>query len=136
MGLHKMSAIKISQPEQYLHETLTWERALEYYKQENAFLKTRLSQVLDKNTTEDFVETAENFNNHFVFTDDYLASLLLDIRQQKDMLQKSVNGDHSNDKLVHKYQNKLRSEMDKFEQRMSTIKNEFNQLMVSFVEIN
>lgn len=131
-----MKAIKISQPEQYLHETLTWERVLEFYKQENAFLKTRLSQVLDKNSVDDFLETAENFNNRFVFKDDYLASLLVDIRLQKDMLQKSIKGDHSNDKLVHKYQNKLRTEMEKFEQDMSKLKNEFNKIVMSFVKIN
>lgn len=127
-----MSTIIISQPEQYLHETLTWERALEYYKQENAFLKTRLSQVLDANNGEGFVEAAEHFNNRFVFTDELIGSLLQDTRQQKDMLQKSAKGDHSSDRLVQKYQLKLRAEMKKFELDMPGLKNEFNQAMLSF----
>ncbi len=131
-----MNAIKISQLEEYVQETLAWERLLGFYKQENALLKTRLSQVLDNNTEESFVETAEYFNNHFVFFDELMASLLQDIRQQKDMLEASAKGDHNNDKLINKYQQKLRKEIEKFEKESATLKHDFNSRLLSSFHIS
>lgn len=127
-----MDRVKISQPEQYLLETLTWERALEFYKQENALFKTRLSQVLDNNVEQSFTEAAEHYNNEFVFTDELIASLLKDIRYQKDMLETSSSGDHSKDGLINKYQQKMRAEMEKFEKELSTLKHAFNSTLLSF----
>ena len=131
-----MNAIKFSQLETYMQETLAWRRLLEFYKQENAFLKTRLSQVLDNNTEKSFIETAEYFNNHFIFFDELIASLLQDTRQQKDMLEISGKGDHNNDKLINKYQQKLRKEMEKFEKEAATLKHDFNSRLSSSFHIS
>jgi len=131
-----MNAIKFSELETYMQETLAWRRLLEFYKQENAFLKTRLSQVLDNNTEKSFIETAEYFNNHFIFFDELIASLLQDTRQQKDMLEISGKGDHNNDKLINKYQQKLRKEMEKFEKEAATLKHDFNSRLSSSFQIS
>lgn len=131
-----MNVIKNSQLETYMQETLAWQRLLEFYKQENAFLKTRLSQVLDNNTEEGFVETAEYFNNHFVFADELIASLLKDTRQQKDMLEVSGRGDHGNDRIICKYQQKLRKEIEKFEKESATLKYDFNSRLLSSFRIS
>ena len=131
-----MKSVKTSRAEQYLHDTLTWERALDFYKQENAFLKTRLSQILDNNTGKDFVEMAEHFNNRFVFTDDYIASLMQDLWQQKSMLQAAVKGLPANDKLINKYQQKLQAEMECFEKGIAELKREFNRQVVSYMRIS
>ena len=131
-----MKSVKTSRAEQYLHDTLTWERALDFYKQENAFLKTRLSQILDNNTGKDFVEMAEHFNNRFVFTDDYIASLMQDLWQQKSMLQAAVKGLPANDKLINKYQQKLQAEMEGFEKGIAELKREFNRQVVSYMRIS
>jgi hypothetical protein len=131
-----MKALKISQPDQYQHEVLTWERALEFYKQENAFLKTRLSQVLDQPQGASFLDAAELFNTRFLFADELLSSLMQDIRQQKELLQRSSNGDHTHDKPVQKYQHKLRAEMEKLEIDLSTLKQEFNQQLLKLTDIS
>ena len=127
-----MNVIKISRPEQYIQEVLAWERVLEFYKQENAMQKTRLSQVLDRHSGHDLTETAEYFNNEFIFTDEFIASLFKDIRQQKDMLEVSSEGDHSNDRLIDKYQQKLRVDMEKFEKASTTLRHAFNSRLLSF----
>ena len=36
--------------EQFLHENITWKRLLDFFIQENSFLKTRLSEVVDRET--------------------------------------------------------------------------------------
>lgn len=131
-----MKSVKTSQIEQYLHETLTWERALDFYKQENAFLKTRLSQILDDHAGKDFVDIAEQLNNRLIFMDEYIASLLRELRQQKNMLQAAVKGEPSNDRLADKYQQKLQSEMGDFEKDIARLKREFNERIVSYMRIS
>ena len=61
----KLSNANIAGADQFLHEIQGWERALDYYLQENAFLKMRLSQVLDYNTDNNFTPLAEHFQTSF-----------------------------------------------------------------------
>lgn len=131
-----MNSIKIQQREHYLQEADSWDRALEFYKQENALLKTRLSKVLDDCMDDKFIEAAERFNNQFVFMDDMIVSLLKDIRQQKDLLQSPVNRITAKDKLIEKYQCQLRKEMEKFEKDFSKIRYDFNAGLNSFIKIS
>ena len=55
---------------QLRHESDTWKRHLQFIQQENNYLKTRLSQVLQQDTDEDFLERAEFFQNKFIAEDD------------------------------------------------------------------
>ena len=127
-----MENIKISGLDQFMHENQMWERTLNFYKQENAFLKTRLSQVVDNNTDKDFVALAENFHNRFLFTDEYIKELCQDIRQQTEFIKKTVPGEKLQDNVVNRQQ-KLRIEMEIFEKDISELKNEFNKKLVSYI---
>ncbi len=131
-----MGKIKISGVDQFLHEILTWERALDFYKQENSFLKTRLAQVVDKNTDKNFIDLAEHFNNRFISSDEYISDIIQDIRFQKnaidDHLKNQLKVDHKMDIL----QTKLRREMDRLETQISILKKEFNKKLVSYLKIN
>ena len=127
-----MENIKISGLDQFMHENQMWERTLNFYKQENAFLKTRLSQVVDNNTDKDFVALAENFHNRFLFTDEYIKELCQDIRLQTEFIKKTVPGEKLQDNVVNRQQ-KLRIEMEIFEKDISELKNEFNKKLVSYI---
>lgn len=131
-----MGEIKISGADQFMHEILTWERTLDFYKQENAFLKTRLSQVVDNNTDKSFLNLAEHFNNRFVLTDEYIKELIRDIRMQKELVKQSILGNNLQDELMNGLQKKLRAAMEHFEKEISKIKNEFNKKLVSFLRIS
>ena len=61
-----MASVKLSKPDQFHHENKTWRRLLDFFKQENSFLKTRLSEVLDKSTDKNFLALAEHFQNKFI----------------------------------------------------------------------
>ena len=128
--------IKISGADQFMHEILTWERALDFYKQENAFLKTRLSQVVDNNTDKSFLDLAEHFNNRFILTDEYIKELIRDIRMQKELVKQSILGNNLQDEGMNVLQKKLRAAMEHFEKEISKIKNEFNKKLVSFLRIS
>lgn len=127
-----MENIKISGLDQFIHENLMWERALNFYKMENAFLKTRLSQVVDNNTDKDFVNLAEHFHNRFLFTDEYIKELSLDVRLQTDLIKKLAAGETLQEKAMSRQQ-KLRTLMETFEKDILGLKNDFNKKLVSYI---
>ena len=131
-----MGKIKISGVDHYLHETLTWERALDFYKQENSFLKTRLAQVVDKNTDKAFIALAEYFNNRFILSDEYISDILQDIRIQKNTIDDKLKENPSIGPKIELQQNKLRSEMERFETEITTLKREFNKQLVSYLKVS
>jgi len=56
-----MATVRTSRPEQFLHENKTWNRLLEFFKQENAHLKNRLAEVVDHKVDKEFLALAEHF---------------------------------------------------------------------------
>jgi len=134
--IKKMNNIKNSGADQYMYETLTWSRALEFYKLENAFLRTRLSQVLDSNSDKVFLAAAEHYNNRFVFMDEYIKELKQDIRLQVQMIKQHLADNHLQDKVMIALQRKLRGEMEKFEKDINGLKYDFNKKLVNYFEIN
>ena len=125
-----MEKINISGHDQFVQENLMWESALNLHKLENAFLKTRLSQVVDKNTDKEFVNLAEHFHNRFLFTDEYIKELFLDIRMQKELAKKIFPGNQLQAKDISSRQDKLRSRMKNFEQELESLKEEFNKKLI------
>lgn len=128
-----MPAIKHSIADQFLHENLTWERELDFYMQENAFLKTRLSKVLDNNMDKNFLFFAEQFQSNFILKDDYMKDRKEDIKRLQKTLVNYLAGVESDDKKILQQQQKLRHEMDYLEKNFALLKNEFNQYLASMV---
>ena len=80
---------------QYRHETDTWKRYLHFIQQENNHLKNRLSQVLQHDTDEEFLERAEYFQSKFIAEDDTVNMLRQDIHEIDQMLLKEKAEDSS-----------------------------------------
>jgi hypothetical protein len=131
-----MNSNKNTGIEQFLHETQTWARALDFYKQENAFLKTRLSQVVDNNSDRVFLAAAEHFNNRFLLIDEYIAELRKDTRIQTDNIKQCLAGSELHAKNMHVMQKKLRSELERFEKEILNLKNDFHKKLVTYFEIS
>lgn len=120
--------------DQYHYEYLTWIRILEFIRQENAILKTRLSQVLDHNTGQEFLNTAEQFQNHFVIKDDCIDELKKDIRQLERSFETfSMENKTMIDPRIKTVHSKLRNEMEMFEMNFMQLKNKFNKYLASLV---
>lgn len=128
-----MSRIRISGMDQYLHENMTWQRALDFYLQENSFLKTRLSQVLDTNTDKEFVAQAEHFQNSFVHNDECIKDMQADIIELQHILKNMANGLETDEKKITHKHKKLHNEMGYFEKNFAGLKNEFNQYLGSLL---
>lgn len=122
-----MSLVKITKPNQFHHENKTWNRMLEFFKQENTFLKNRLSEVLDNSTDKEFLALAEQFQNKFIIKDEYIDELRHDINEQDKKLTEST-ANYIDINLI-KRQEKLRNEMEYFEKDFNKLKNEFNKYL-------
>jgi len=123
--------VKISKKEQFHHENKTWIRLLEFFKQENYFMKNRLSEVLDNSVDKDFLALAEQFQNKFVLKDEYIDELRRDINKLDQILSDNPAG--SIDNILTKTQGKLRNEMEFFEKDFNKLKNDFNKYLSSIL---
>jgi seryl-tRNA synthetase len=124
-----MAPVKISKPDQFHHENKTWGRMLEFFKQENTFLKNRLSEVVDHSADKDFLALAEQFQNKFIIKDEIIDELRHDINSQNvDLINRK---DSLVDTKLLKRQEKLRNEMEYFEKDFNQLKNEFNKYLSS-----
>jgi len=131
-----MNKIKISTHQHFLHEVQTWMRSLDFYKQENEFLKNRLSQVLDSNSDKIFLDFAEQFNTKFLFMDDYIQELNRDLRLQMNLLRENLMGNLTQQKSLQNLQNKLRIEMMDFEKKVTLLKYDFNREMAGYIDFS
>jgi cell shape-determining protein MreC len=118
--------------DQYRHEYLTWKRMLEFFKQENAYLKTRLSEVVDRNTDKEFLALAEHFQNQFIIKDEFMDELRHDVNEIESTIKLFTGlAKITPDKKIEAKQNKLRNEMEYLEKNFTQLKNEFNKYLVS-----
>jgi hypothetical protein len=120
----------ISGLDNFMHENQMWERALNLYRLENALLKTRLSQVVDKNADKDFVNIAEDFHNRLLFTDEHINELFVDLRRQKQLIKRSASGSTLQDNFIAGMQDKLRTGMENFEKDITILRNDFNTKLI------
>ena len=119
--------------EQFLHENITWKRMLDFFNQENSYLKNRLSEVVDRATDKTLISTAEHFQNEFILNDECIQDIGKDIKVQEKSLQLTLAQKKLPDPKACKMQDKLRNEMFYLEKEFSKLKNEFNQYLLSIV---
>ncbi len=128
-----MNATKHIGVNHYLQEDLAWERALDFYLQENAFLKTRLSLVLDNTMDSNFIAKAEYFQNGFIHNDDCIKDLKSDVIYLQRSLKDFIAGKYGDEKKLTIKYNKLHNEMGHFDKQFLALKSEFNQYLLSFI---
>ena len=115
---------------QFLHENITWKRLLDFFIQENSFLKTRLSEVVDRESDKIFIARAEHFQNEFILKDEYILDIGRDIKEQEKSLQLSFTQKKIPDNKTSGRQEKLRNEMSYLEKEFSSLKNQFNKYLL------
>lgn len=118
---------------QFLHENITWKRLLDFFIQENSFLKTRLSEVVDRETDTIFIASAEQFQNDFILKDECILDIWNDIKLQEKNLQQTSTLKKEPDNKTSKKQEKLRNEMASLEKECLTLKTQFNKFLLSIV---
>jgi|SRR5690348_11477410 hypothetical protein len=114
--------------DQFEHENLMWERTIEFFKQENAVLKTRLSIAIDGLNNNKFFKYAEYFQNQFLLKDEVAKKLESEITEQIARLSVCPHIGYISAEIQDK-QEVLRREVSYFESDFLRMKNEFNQLI-------
>lgn len=125
---------EVSKAEQLLYEVLSWSRLLEFYKQENSYLKTRLSLVVDHHAgAADFLTIAEQFQTKFLQKDEFMEGLLQDVRNQETHLtEPAMNRKLLDEKHVRKQQ-KMRNEIASLEREFSQLTHEFHKYLAEIL---
>jgi hypothetical protein len=124
--MQRSSVYKI---EQFNYEHTMWLRQLDFFKQENAWLKTRLSAVLDGKTDAEVLPQAEYFQNQFIGTDDLIEDLRLQVTQLNMLKPQS-----SADKSLAARQTVLRGKMELLENDFISLKNNFGKFVTAVVQ--
>jgi|LakMenEpi03Aug12_release.lakeMendotaPanAssembly.Ray.scaffolds.fasta_scaffold264712_2 hypothetical protein len=116
--------------EQYHHECLGWLRSIEFFRQENSYLKNRLSEVVDSSSDKVFLAQAEHFQNQFIIKDEFLDELRHDVNEHEKCLDgKILKKDICIDEQTIIIQKKLREQIDYLEKDFTDLRDKFNQYL-------
>jgi hypothetical protein len=117
--------------EQFHHENMTWVRSLDFFKQENNFLKNRLSEVVDVTSDKTFLAQAEHFQNQFIIKDEFVDELKHDVNEQeKILMEKYIKTGNGIDEHVIRRQKNIREQMEYLEKDFTNLRNEFNNYLI------
>lgn len=114
---------------QYEYEGMMWMRSLEYLKQENAYLKDRLTEVVDQTSEKYFLAQAEHFQNQFIIKDEFLDELKHDVNAQMELIKNENfhSGNRQDDLTL--LQDKLREQMVFIERDFLNLRNDFQKYL-------
>ena len=130
-SLHKVD--NAGKAEHFLQECAAWLRLLDFLKQENAYLKTRLSEVLDHKIDHEFLKEAEHFQNLFIIKDEFIHEIAKDIKLHDERLRELFQLKKEVDDKLNRQQQKLRNEVDHLEREFIRMKNEFNKNLLAVI---
>lgn len=111
---------------QIKHELMSWQRLIEFYRQETALLKYRLSELVDNSDDGNFLQIAEYFQNEFLLKDEALKRLIKDLQEYSDIVD---NQQKVSPHLIAAH-NILRNNIHQFEEKYSRLSTEFNEKML------
>lgn len=112
--------------EQFLQECTAWLRLLDFFRQENSYLKTRLSMAVDHKTDKDFLNLAEQYQNKFILKDEFINEIMQDAKKQEETIKDIISKKSMLEERIIKKQQKLRNETEYLEKDYTKLKNDFN----------
>lgn len=116
-----------------MQEHDAWKRSLEFYKQENALLKYRLSEIVDEIEGYPFLQTAEYFQNEFLLKDEVIRKLSYSLQSIIDSIHKNPGEYlHLTEKNIADHE-RLRQNIWQFEQDFTLLSKDFNQKITTSI---
>lgn len=125
---------------QYIYETSSWLRLIEFLHQENAYLKLRLSEVMGEIINNENLAIAEHFQNQFIVKDDVYDHMTHDLQRHIEKWNQSTtpNDSHQVDSLK-KIHSRLKEQIDYIERDHVILRKDYNTYLISLsvsLEIN
>ena len=118
---------------QFDQELSSWKIKLEHLKQENVLLKYRLSEIVDNNEDNNFLQMAEYFQNELLIKDDKLKRLFNTLDEFSDLVRGLKNTNEFPDRIITDY-NKLKKNIFQFEKKFMNLRHEFNEKMIENIK--
>jgi hypothetical protein len=72
------------------HQATDWERELNFYRDELKILKSRLEEVVTKNTDKQILAQVEHFQNRFIILGEQISVMQHDLNLRNDNINKLV----------------------------------------------
>ena len=120
---------------QFEYEYNSWTRKIEFFSQENTLLKYRLSETVDNNEGNNFLQMAEYFQYELLLKDEMLKKINKELQEFSGLLLRFKNEKRLSEKLPF-YHNQLRKNILQVEKKFLSLSNEFNEKMLETVNIN
>lgn len=111
---------------QALLECAAWVVSLNRLKEESYYLKTRLSEALDKHTDRELIAEAEDFQNLVIVRDEFIKDIAKDAKSQEEKLKEALSKNNSYEKNWLKQQQKLRNEVAYLEKDFTKMNEDFS----------
>ncbi|MFN4808652.1 MAG: hypothetical protein ACK5HN_06545 [Bacteroidota bacterium] len=119
---------------QYMFETSSWIRLIDFLHQENACLKTRLSEVMDDITNNQNLALAEHFQNQFLVKDDAYDHMKNDLQRHVEKWNQQTMSDETNAILsLRKIHTRLKEQIDYIEREHAVLRKDYNTYLISLV---
>ena len=116
----------------YVFENKSWIRLVEFLIQENAIMKTRLSEVMDQIHDRESLSIAEHFQDKFITKDDVFEHLINDLKIESKKWEQYKKNDPSiflsELSLTHKMH---RLDIERLEQALDILKKDYNTFLAS-----
>jgi hypothetical protein len=116
----------------YVFENKSWIRLVEFLIQENAIMKTRLSEVMDQIHDRESLSIAEHFQDKFITKDDVFEHLINDLKIESKKWEQFKKNDPtillSELSLIH---NMHRLDIERLEQALDILKKDYNTFLAS-----
>lgn len=124
-----MKYMKSKKNDLYEREHQAWESRLEFFNQEHALLKYRISELVDSNEDHQFLQLAEYFQNELLLKDEMLNKLTKELREFSENVKQLPNINPLSQNMIERYE-LLRNEMLEFEKSSLKLSREFNKRML------
>lgn len=111
------------------HHNKNFQGSLDFFQQENALLKYRLSEIVDDSEERGFLQLAEYFQNELLLNDERLSQLAKRLHLLSDQI--STYGKNKNiSENFAAIQDKFRTDLLEFETRFLSLSEDFNQKLL------
>jgi hypothetical protein len=119
--------------QQYSYEVESWARLMTFYKEEMAYDKSRLMELLTDNDSDEALAMAERFQEELMARERIIGYLWEELKQQAQLLDEEFYMDDDTSAELERVQNKLRRECQQAEELFARTKNEFLQKLNTFL---
>jgi hypothetical protein len=117
---------------QYIFETSSWIRLIDFLHQENAFLKTRLSEAMDDISNHQNLALAEHYQNQFLIKDDVYDHMKNDLQRHAEKLnQQTYSEELTVAQSLKKIHARLKEQIDYIERDHAVLRKDYNTYLIS-----